>query len=113
MRQCLHNNSDETCIKMLQSQLPALGPDSVLIIDEKVLPDEKPPADLANYDLSVGLSLAMNMIFGAQERRESHWRKLIHAGGFEIREIRRFSDMFDSVTIAVKRGEVNGFAKGG
>ncbi|CAN8101585.1 unnamed protein product [Discula destructiva] len=42
-RQIIHNFDDETCIRILRAQLPALGPNSIIVLDAKVLPDEKPP----------------------------------------------------------------------
>ncbi|KAG3176827.1 hypothetical protein PC129_g25540 [Phytophthora cactorum] len=100
----MHNYDDETCIRILTCQIPSMGPNSVIVIDDKVLPDSKPPPDTPGVEYTAGLSLAMKVMFDALERREAHWRQLLASAGLEIREIRKFTDFDDSAIIAVKRG---------
>lgn len=108
-RQIMHNFDDETCIRILQAQLPALGPRSVVVLDDKVLPDEKPRAGSAagthpgSAEYTAALGIAMKVMFDAQERREAHWRRLVGAAGLEVREIRKFTQFDDAVVIAVKK----------
>jgi hypothetical protein len=99
-RQILHNNDDETCLRILKSQIPAMSEDSVLLIDEKVLPDSKMDASSGEY--TAALSLAMLSMFNALERRESHWKRLLADAGLQVRDIRRFTDFGDSLIIATK-----------
>lgn len=99
----MHNNDDETCLRILKSQLPAMGPNSVIIIDDKTLPDEKPPQGTPGVEYTAGLSLAMKVMFDAQERRESHWRELLDKAGLVIKDTRKFTKFHDSVIIAVKK----------
>lgn len=77
---------------------------SVILIDEKVLPDET-PGGVSEY--AAGLSLAMPAVFNAVERRESQWRKLLADGGFEIKLIKRYTDFGDSVIVAVPKDRPN------
>lgn len=100
-RQIFHNNSDEICHRILQSHLPAMDSSSVLLIDDKVLPDEKPLNGSVEY--TAGLSLAMLVMFNALERREGQWRKLLGDAGYEVRGIRKYTDFGDSIIIAVKK----------
>ncbi|KAF7561618.1 hypothetical protein G7046_g2514 [Stylonectria norvegica] len=102
-RQIMHNFDDETCIRILQSQLPAMGPHSVVIIDDKVLPDEKPQPDMPGVEYTAGLSLAMKVMFDAMERREAHWRQLLTAAGLEIRGIRKYTKFNNDENGGVKR----------
>ncbi|OAA64103.1 O-methyltransferase, family 2 [Akanthomyces lecanii RCEF 1005] len=102
-RQIMHNNDDATCIRILQSQLPAMGAASVIIIDDKCLSDEKPPQDSPGIEYTAGLSIAMEAMFNAQERREAHWRALLPRAGLAIKEIRKFTKFEDSVIIAIKQ----------
>jgi hypothetical protein len=74
---------------------------SVILIDDKVLPDEKAPGFSAEYPSA--LSLAMLVMFKALERRESQWRKLLADAGFKIRSIRKYTDFGDSIIVAVKQ----------
>ncbi|OAF62505.1 hypothetical protein VC83_01003 [Pseudogymnoascus destructans] len=48
--------------------LAALSPSSVILIDDKVLPDPKPATGTVEY--TAGLSLAIKAMFNALERRE-------------------------------------------
>jgi hypothetical protein len=100
-RQILHNNDDETCQRILKAQIPAMSEESVILIDEKVLPDYSTDATSGEY--TVALSLAMLSMFNALERREGHWRKLLSGAGLQVREIRRFTEFGDSLIIATKK----------
>jgi hypothetical protein len=100
-RQIFHNNNDETCTKILESHLPAMDSTSVILIDDKVLPDEKPPGGAVEY--TAGLSLAMFVMFKGLERKEAQWRKLLDNAGYEIREIKKFTDFGDSIIVAAKK----------
>lgn len=105
-RQIIHNFDDETCIRILKAQLPALGPHSIIVLDDKVLPDEKPPPGTPGVEYTAALSIAMKVMFDAQERREAHWRRLLEAAGLEIRDIRKFTRFDDAVVIAGKKAAV-------
>ncbi|KAM3503974.1 hypothetical protein MY11210_008519 [Beauveria gryllotalpidicola] len=102
-RQIMHNNDDATCIRILQSQLPAMGPSSVIVIDDKCLSDDKPPQDAPGVEYTAALSIAMKVMFNAQERREAHWRALLSQVGLAIKDVRKFSKFEDSVIIAAKQ----------
>jgi hypothetical protein len=95
----MHNYDDATCVQILKLHLSAMGPESRIFIDDKVLPDEKLAANALGVEYLAGLSLIMKALFDAQERREKHWRKLIDEGGMEVVEIRRFTEFGDSVII--------------
>lgn len=100
-RQIFHNHNDETCHRILAAHLAALSPSSVILIDDKVLPDANPATGSVEY--TAGLSLAMLSMFNALERREGQWRTLLADAGLEIREIKRFTDFGDSVIVAGKK----------
>ena len=87
----MHNYNDATCIQILKSHLPAMGPTNRILIDEKTLPDDKPKVSAPSVEYTVALSLAMKALFDAQERREAHWRRLMEQVGLEIVEIRKFT----------------------
>jgi hypothetical protein len=75
--------------------------DSLILIDEKVLPNHK--TDAAGGEYTAALSLAMLSMFNALERREAHWKKLLSEAGLQVRDIRRFTDFGDSLIIATKK----------
>jgi hypothetical protein len=75
---------------------------SVILIDDKVLPDGKPrfPGD---NQYAFGLNLAMLVMFNGLERREGQWKKLIERAGFGIKAIKKFTDFHDSIIIVGKK----------
>ncbi|OBT67943.1 hypothetical protein VE03_02502 [Pseudogymnoascus sp. 23342-1-I1] len=66
--QIVHNHNDETCHRILAAHLSALSPSSVTLIDDKILPDEKPVTGSVEY--MAGLSLPMLTMVNALERCE-------------------------------------------
>ncbi|KAK8024959.1 S-adenosyl-L-methionine-dependent methyltransferase [Apiospora arundinis] len=101
-RQIMHNYDDEICITILKAHLDAMGKNSVILIDDKVLPDEKPPADSPGVEYTAALSLAMKVMFDAMERRETHWRDLLRRAGLVIQDIRKFTKFDDAIILAKK-----------
>lgn len=99
----MHNNSDETCLEILKIAMEAMDERSVIIIDDKVLSDDKPPPDAPGVEYKTSLNLAMLAMFNAQERYESQWRQLIAEAGLEIRDIRKFTQFEDAVIILKKQ----------
>lgn len=102
-RQTLHNFDDDACVRILKSQISALGPDSVVVIDDKVLPDDKPAAETPGIEYTAALSIATKVMFDAQERRENSLRRLLDEAGLQIKDIRKFTRFDDAVIIATKK----------
>jgi hypothetical protein len=99
----MHNYDDATCVRILRSHLGAMGPESRIFIDDKVLPEGVTVANAPGVEYTAALSLAMKAMFDAQERRERHWRKLIDQSGMEVVEIRRFTKFNDSIIICKRK----------
>ena len=74
-----------------------------MIIDEKVIPDDNTDDDAYILEHVAGSSLTMKMIGNSQERRESHWRTIMRLAGLEIRDIRVYTQYYDSVMVVVKK----------
>ena len=89
---------------ILRAQMPAMSPDSVLVIDEKVLRDDKPPeAANSGGDYTAALSLTMKVFFDSEERCETHWRDLVEQrAGLVITDIRWYTKFGNAVIIARK-----------
>lgn len=102
-RQILHNFDDAACVRILESQIPALGQASFVVIDDKVLPDNKPPPGTPGIEYTAALNIAMKVMFDAQERRETRWRWLLDQAGLEIKDIRKFTRFDDAVILAKKK----------
>lgn len=102
-RQILHNFDDAACVRILESQIPALSPNSVVVVDDKVLPDNKPPVGTPGIEYTAALNISMKVMFDAQERRETRWRSLLDQAGLEIKGIRKFTRFDDAVILATKK----------
>lgn len=64
---------------------------SVILVDEKVLPDH---AEEGNGDwYTSALNGSMLAMFNARETREGQWRRLLDQAGFEVRKIRRVTEL--------------------
>lgn len=87
--------------------MSALGPDSVVVIDDKVLPDDKPAIGTPGIEYTAALSIAMKVMFDAQERRESSLRRLLNQAGLQIKDIRKFTRFDDAVIIAAKKPQLS------
>lgn len=105
-RQILHNFDDAACVRILESHIHALGPGSIVVIDDKVLPDIKPPVGTAGTEYTAALNIAMKVMFDAQERRETRWRSLLDQAGLDVKDIRRFTRFDDAVILAKKKSRL-------
>ena len=78
---CIHNWSEEDCLKILASCRRAMTEDGRLLIVEAVVRpgDEPDPAKI--------LDLAMLLIPGGQERTEEEYRTLLEKAGFRLTRV--------------------------
>lgn len=96
LRHILHDWTDEDSIRILRNLIPALSPESRIVIDEVVLPDTNVPWQCAFMDLTLSASL------GGCERSQEEWESLLGRAGLQIREIHTYDDVRrHSVIIAV------------
>jgi ubiquinone/menaquinone biosynthesis C-methylase UbiE len=77
----LHDWGDEDASRVLASARLALRPEGRLAVLDFVRPDEGFRGALCDLHLLA--------VTGGKERRESEWRRLLHASGFEVQEIVR------------------------
>jgi demethylsterigmatocystin 6-O-methyltransferase len=75
---------------------------SVLLIDERVLPDQKELGEKGVQSTSE-MSLVMISMFNSFERTETQWRKLLSEAGCKVKEIRKYTGVHDCVIVAVKK----------
>ncbi|KAH6624379.1 putative flavin-dependent halogenase/O-methyltransferase bifunctional protein [Chaetomium sp. MPI-SDFR-AT-0129] len=96
LRSILHNWDDESSVDILRGLVPALGPDSLVLIDELVVPDTGADAWVTGQDLN------MMLVFKGAERTKGQWNTLLGRAGLEMVDIktyapvRRSSIIFDS-----------------
>ena len=97
MRNVMHDLPDEKAIIVLQRLCDALASDSMILVDEMVLPDIGAKWQQAQKDIQMMACLA------AMERSESQWHRLMSKAGLKIRQICTYDkEMGDSVIIAEK-----------
>lgn len=80
IRQCLHNQTDEGCIKVLRALIPALekcAPRTPVLINETILPEhDSNTTRVEEHDLRQ-MDLAMLVVLGTKQRSEGEFRKVI------------------------------------
>ncbi|KAK7191492.1 hypothetical protein DPSP01_011009 [Paraphaeosphaeria sporulosa] len=97
LRHILHDWTDEDSIRILKAVVPALGPDSRIVIDEVVLPDAQLPWQAAYMDLTMMASL------GGVERTKKEFETLLDASDLRTLEIHRYDAKMQSVIIAAPK----------
>ncbi|CAG8004132.1 unnamed protein product [Penicillium salamii] len=91
MRRIIHDWPDEKAAEILKNTKAALGPDSVILIDDMVLPN----AGVHWY----GTVLDMTMMAGlaAQERTEEQWNSLMEMAGLKIQKVYTYTSFYNSI----------------
>ena len=81
LRTILHDWPDKEAKLVLQNTLQAMAPDSILLLNEYVLPD-------SGVTLFPGqLDLSMMAMFSSLERTKRQWEDLLDSAGFEVLKI--------------------------
>lgn len=81
MRGVLHNHPPHKVRKLLENIKSAMVPDSILLVDEMILPEAGTHVDAASMDLT------MLSAFAGMERTEAQWRSIIDKVGLSLRAI--------------------------
>ena len=97
LRHILHDWSDEHSISILENLIPALGPDSKIVIDETVLPNTNVPWQAAYMDLTMMGSL------GGIERTRAEFENVLDRAGLKIVDVHRYDEKLASVILAVPK----------
>lgn len=96
LRNVLHDFPDHVCQKILEQIKASMAADSVLLIDEMVLPESNAPSRAAQMDM------AMLLCLSAKERSVREWKDLLDSTGFRIVQQYTYSkDFQDAVLVAV------------
>ncbi|KAK3314586.1 O-methyl transferase B [Apodospora peruviana] len=78
MRGVLHNHPPHKVRKLLEHIKSVMAPDSVLLVDEMVLPETGVSYDVASLDMT------MMGVFASLERTEAQWRDTFRDVGLEL-----------------------------
>ena len=92
MRHIIHDYPDEKALRILQNTKAALGPDSVILIDDMVFPNAGVHWQATQFDLVMMTALA------ALERTQDQWGSLIQKAGLKINKVYMYTtSLQDSV----------------
>jgi hypothetical protein len=83
LRACLHDWSDEICVRMLKCVVPAMAADSRLLIAECLLPTD-PRDDVGGL---MGFQDMSMLCIGGKERTEEGFRRIVKEAGLAIEKI--------------------------
>ncbi|KAK4496984.1 hypothetical protein PRZ48_011433 [Zasmidium cellare] len=94
LRNILHDWPDDVSLNILKQLRAAVADDSILVVDEIVVTEDKIRWQQVNYDF------IMMSVCGALERTEKQWADLMAAAGFQLQEVRMYDgDKGDSLVI--------------
>ena len=93
----LHDWPDDKCRLILRNIISAMGPDSVILIDEMVLPDTNVHWHTTQIDLTMMSALA------SMERTRSQWAALLGSVGLKIADVYTYTpSIYESVMRVVR-----------
>lgn len=96
MRNIMHDYPDSICLLILNSLKSAMNEDSVLLIDDMVIPNQGASWRATQLDITMMAGLA------GIERTEKQLRALMDAAGLKIRSIHTYNaDICDSIIVAM------------
>lgn len=97
LRTVLHDWPDEKSVEILRQLRDAMDEDSLLVIDEIVVPGRAASVKQVLYDM------VMLSCLGSGERSESQWREVLEKAGLRLREVEIYDEeLCSALTIAVK-----------
>jgi len=98
LRHVLHDWPDDDCIRILKNIIPAMGPESLILLDEVVLPETKVPWQVSS------MHLLMMALHGGTERTREDWESLVDRAGLKVAHIIKYDDVkFHSIVAAVPK----------
>ena len=96
----IHDWPDHKCREILENITQAMGPESVILLDEMVLPDTKVHWQSTQIDLTMMAALA------SRERTRTQWAELLGSVGLEIVAIRTYTpSIYESIMTVVKKAK--------
>ena len=97
MKAILNDFDDAESRRLLRHTVDAMGPESSLLIDDWVLPDENAPVAGGTYDIM------MLMLLSGMERSENQWKTLLKSLGLVVKKIWRKEGVGEGVIEAKKQ----------
>lgn len=82
----MHDYPDDKAVVILQNIVAAMGPDSVMLVDDMVIPDRGAHWHATQVDMSMMVSLA------SMERTREQWYALMEQAGLKINRIYTYTE---------------------
>lgn len=95
LRHILHDWPDDKCLLILENLKAVMAPNSVILIDEMVLPNTGTHWQAAQMDMIMMINLA------ARERSEKEWYALLDHAGLQLKNIWTYPSVQHAVIEAV------------
>ncbi|OCK85027.1 S-adenosyl-L-methionine-dependent methyltransferase [Lepidopterella palustris CBS 459.81] len=95
LRNILHDWPDASCRLILENTKAAMGPHSMLLIDDIVLPNSGVHWQAAQLDMT------MMFVLGAMERTREQWRALLDSVSMKMVKVVQYTSLGDSIIVAV------------
>jgi len=94
----MHDHPDEKCIVILQNIMKSMGPSSVILIDDMILPTRGVHWRATQIDLTMMTSLA------AMERTENQWVAMLDKAGLKIIKMVVYNkDLHDTIIVVLPK----------
>lgn len=98
MRNILHDWVDEKCVVLLKNTMAALSEDSVILVDDRLLPNT------GAHRQAVHMDIVMMSALAAMERSERQWHTLFDSAGLKIKEVYTYELVTgDSIIVVVPK----------
>ncbi|KAL3430660.1 S-adenosyl-L-methionine-dependent methyltransferase [Aspergillus tetrazonus] len=97
LRHVLHDWPDEQCVQILQQVIPAMAPESRILIDEVVIPVTGVPWQAAFMDL------LMMESFASIERTRAEWEALMDKAGLKIIEEYHYDGKEQAILVVIPK----------
>ena len=85
MRNIIHDYPDDKAVTLLKLTIDALGPDSVILIDDMVVPNQGARVETTQLDMTMMSTLA------SLERTYDQWYELAAKAGLKIVKMYRYT----------------------
>jgi demethylsterigmatocystin 6-O-methyltransferase len=91
MRSIIHDWPDEKAAEILKNTISALGPDSVILIDDRVLPN------VGVHWYATVIDMTMMAGLASQERTVEQWSTLMQKAGLKIQNQYTYTSNYNSI----------------
>lgn len=87
--------TDIDCLTILKFVREAMGPHSLMLLDEMVVPDR------GAHKIAMQIDMTMLANLNSEERSEERWRKLLGAAGLAVERVYTYNqELGDSIIVA-------------